>query len=95
VSAGDVLTSCRLAADGTPTLCPMHMYLLNVVNDQWPVPRLPGMQRGAPWLPGTIQHRRDKRWQYSDAVQLCIRSRCHDRWGVQFYHCAFERCVSF
>jgi len=37
--------------------------------------------------------RREKKWQYADTLQLCIRGGCHGHVGVSFYNCAYKNCI--
>ena len=37
---------------------------------------------------------RDKKWQYSDPLQVCISTYCNGRRHNKFYECVFDRCVA-
>lgn len=37
---------------------------------------------------------RHKRWQYTDMLQLCIRTNCYGQRGVSYYNCVYKRCIT-
>lgn len=37
---------------------------------------------------------RKKRWQYTDMLQLCIRTNCYGQRGVSYYNCVYRRCIT-
>lgn len=44
--------------------------------------------------PFSVDSGRDKRWQYTDMLQLCIRTSCHGQRGVSYYNCVYRKCIT-
>jgi len=78
-------------SDGGPVRDQSDADLENSENQK----RIKGMERdGAAGddVPAVLL---EKRWQYSDLLQLCIRSNCARLWGLPFYNCVYDKCVNY